>query len=131
MSEHQNKGRKKKVGGKEEKLTSEKTSCSINTSPKSSFILYAACSGFHEQILPVGNGNTDFNLQGKTRVPDQIQHKCPHSAIFWLRDTLTVFSHCFQVSPFYPSQHPCFPIQSLPSVFSTPAEIMLFFCMKH
>lgn len=62
MSEHQNKGRKKKVGGKEEKLTSEKTSCSINTNPKSSFIPYAACSGFHEKILPVGNGNTDFNL---------------------------------------------------------------------
>lgn len=70
MSEHQNKGRKKKVGEKENNLRSQKTNCSLNTSHKSSFILYAACSGFHEKNLPhcfpVGNGNTDFNAAGKS-----------------------------------------------------------------
>lgn len=78
-----------KVGEKEDKLRSEKTNCSINTS--------FTASSFPMLLAQVSRGKCchitfQYEMavcilkhQRKMRVLDWVWHKCWHIAVFWLR----------------------------------------------
>lgn len=114
-----------KVGEKEDKLRSEKTNCSINTSfTASSFPMLLAQRKMLPHHFSVWNGNMYFkapeeNESVRLSMVQMLTYCCLLAQSF---DCPDCFFHCLWVSSVCPSQR---------RAFAGPAEDMLFLFRKH